>query len=302
MRTCDWRATVRATARRLCSTLTLPPQELLVTGTYSLHRDRFGVHAGRLEESKFAAAPLVVIGELHAFPPIVCFEKMVAEAMLASSSCGTLNIVLEHFSFEMQPLLDEYAKGTLPFAELVARYDEIGTEGHDIAAYSSLLALAVHEQRVKLHAGFIPRTFARMVMRESLAVALDAAKAKGYLAADERCTASEGHYNFFESLISGRDMHGPLPPSDRFRAMFPAQVIKDAAMAHKASSEHPHVSRLTSHVSRLTSHVSRLTLTLTCRSSSHALEAIRATGIASPPAAPPSGHPARAQTSWVPSL
>mmetsp|Transcript_55591 Transcript_55591/g.110412 ORF Transcript_55591/g.110412 Transcript_55591/m.110412 type:complete len:464 (-) Transcript_55591:116-1507(-) len=43
-------------------------------------------------------------------------------------------------------------------------------------------------------------------------------------------------YNYFESLISGRDMHGPILPSERLRAMFPAQVIKDAAMAHKVCS------------------------------------------------------------------
>ena len=36
--------------------------------------------------------------------------------------------------------------------------------------------------------------------------------------------STDAHYNFFESLISGRDVHSNLAPSDRFRKMFPAQA------------------------------------------------------------------------------
>ena len=88
-----------------------------------------------------------------------------------------------------------------------------------------------------LHGGFIPRSFAKIVMRESLDAALAAAAAQGYVAADESCATTEGHYNFFESLVSGRDMHDESrPPSDKFRKMFPAQIIKDAAMAHRVAT------------------------------------------------------------------
>lgn len=63
-----------------------------------------------------------------------------------------------------------------------------------LAAYEPLLSLARdNPSRVALHAGFIPRPYARIVMRESLAAALEAAKAKGYVAADEECSASESH-------------------------------------------------------------------------------------------------------------
>ena len=58
-----------------------------------------------------------------------------------------------------------------------------------------------------LHAGFIPRSYARIVMRESLSAALDAAKAKGFVAADETCEATDAHYSFFESLLTGRSVH-----------------------------------------------------------------------------------------------
>lgn len=38
----------------------------------------------------------------------------------------------------------------------------------------------------------------------------------------------------FESMISGRDMHNPeLKPSDNFRKIFKAQLIKDISMSHK---------------------------------------------------------------------
>ena len=107
-------------------------------------------------------------------------------------------------------------------------------------AYAPLLGFAQsNSERVALHAGFIPRSYARLVMRESLDAALAAAKAEGYVHADETCEASEAHYGFFESLLSGRSVHGaadgtpPTPPSDKYRKMFPAQVIKDCAMAHK---------------------------------------------------------------------
>eukprot|EP00966_Prymnesium_polylepis_P025415 586123-Prymnesium_polylepis.2 len=65
-------------------------------------------------------------------------------------------------------------------------------------------------------------------MREGEQSALQAAVAAGYVGASETLAATEGHYNFFESLISGRDMNSDVPPSDRFRKMFPAQANADA--------------------------------------------------------------------------
>ena len=43
-----------------------------------------------------------------------------------------------------------------------------------------------------------------------------------------------------ESLLTGRNLHDrTLPPTDAYRKMFPAQVIKDAAMAHKLHTRRP---------------------------------------------------------------
>lgn len=53
---------------------------------------------------------------------------------------------------------------------------------------------------------------------------------------DADLKGSDDHYNMFESMISGRDMHNAsTPPGDQFKKMFPAQVIKDVSMAHKTN-------------------------------------------------------------------
>jgi len=76
-------------------------------------------------------------------------------------------VILEHFSFEMQDLLDKYQDGNLTLKELHDKYVEIGTEGHDILRYEDILAHArLNKQQIKLHAGFIPRTYAKMLMKE----------------------------------------------------------------------------------------------------------------------------------------
>lgn len=52
----------------------------------------------------------------------------------------------------------------------------------------------------------------------------------------ETLIGSEEHYNYFESLISGRDMHNKATPAtESVRKMFPAQVIKDSSMAYCVS-------------------------------------------------------------------
>ena len=83
-------------------------------------------------------------------------------------SQGTmLNVVMEHFSFEMQHLLDGYQDGSLDMDQLELKYNEIGTEGHNIRAYQDLFDHARdNKEQVKLHAGFIPRTFARTLMKQ----------------------------------------------------------------------------------------------------------------------------------------
>ena len=203
----------------------------------SLRGLAFGQPAGKEDIDLMLSARLVVMGEIHEAPPCVELQCRTASAMLSAmedaDTNARLHIVLEHFNFEMQPLLDEFTAGDLSLAGLA---EGSADEGHDPHAYAPLLELCrANAGRIALHAGFIPRHYARLVMRESLDVALSSAKAHGYLASDETCAATDAHYNFFESLLTGRDIHNPATrkPTDKYRRMFPAQVIKDAAMAHK---------------------------------------------------------------------
>ena len=186
---------------------------------------------------RLAGKQLVIIGEVHGASAVVDLQAKVQACMIGDSSTR-LNVVLEHFSFEMQHLLDQYGAGTMSLETMCAEYHKIGTESHDIQRYAALLEFArEHADQIKLHAGFIPRTYARQVMRGQLDTVLAEAKAKGYIGPEERCVGSEGHYSMFESLISGRDLHNPdgPPPSEQFRKMFPAQVLKDCSMAHKVN-------------------------------------------------------------------
>ena len=223
----------------------------------SLGAASFGQPAGVTDAQSLAAARLVVFGEIHSMPPCIELLQRTASSMMAHAAAagGTLHVVLEHLNFEQQPLLDGYAGRSLDMAELIARYEE-GPEGHDLAPYEPLFELAREPPaaaaaaaaggsgggapaatgRMRLHAGFIPRSYARIVMREGVEAALAAARDKGYVSTSEDCAATEAHYSFFESLLTGRSPHDErTPPSDQFRRMFPAQVIKDAAMAHKVS-------------------------------------------------------------------
>ena len=110
---------------------------------------------------------------MHSIEKVCALEMEVLQALTASKDAekkeGTtpmLHVILEHFSFEMQQLLDGYQSGTLTFPDLLAGYAQIGTEGHDLKPYEEILKYAQeHNESVKLHAGFIPRTYARTLMK-----------------------------------------------------------------------------------------------------------------------------------------
>lgn len=108
---------------------------------------------------------------------------------------------------------------------MIQEYHEIGTEGHNILMYKDLFVHAKeNKEQVKLHAGFIPRTFAKLIMQQGEEGAIKAALEKDYLHPETNSLeGSEYHYNFFESMISGRNMHDEsLKPNDNFRKIFKA--------------------------------------------------------------------------------
>jgi SAM-dependent methyltransferase/uncharacterized iron-regulated protein len=183
---------------------------------------------------------LVFFGEIHSRPEIVKRQKDVLEQMIATGD--PVHVIMEHFSLDMQQLLDDYTQGRCSFAELVKQYQEMGTEGHDLVPYESLLEKTRQSSSVSLHAGFLSRTYARQLMKEGEAATLQSARR--WLPPDTtQLIGNEFHYNLFESMITGRNLReaGSLP-SDTFRGIFQAQLLKDVAMAHKINSlieEHP---------------------------------------------------------------
>ena len=64
-----------------------------------------------------------------------------------------------------------------------------------------------------------------MLVKEGEDAAYSSAKDNNYLEEVDRIPGTEEHYNFFESLISGRDVTSDTPPGENFRRIFPAQVI-----------------------------------------------------------------------------
>ena len=69
------------------------------------------------------------------------------------------------------------------------------------------------------------------MVREGEETAYSSAIDSGYLEEKDRMEGSEAHYNYFESLISGRDINSGQSPGENFRRIFPAQVLKDCVMA-----------------------------------------------------------------------
>lgn len=251
-------------------------------------------HKNAPDASEFAAAArevarhrLVFFGEIHSTPSIVAFQRAVQHEMARlpdrpnrqgvdsdhaanSSDNGSktpsppsqppcLHVVMEHFSFEMQDLLDEYQLGHISFDELVERYRAVGTEQHDLEPYRGLLEDAVtgggvgdaeEEGRrqgvreIRLHAGFIPRTYARRYMKEDEPEAALAGAARWLPPGADVSRLLEGgtqdHYGIFRCLLKGSTKLVP-PGSARkdggedhfMNKMFRAQLLKDIAMSNK---------------------------------------------------------------------
>ena len=116
-------------------------------------------------------------------------------------------------------------------------YKNIGTEGHDLTPYIPSLESARIHPRISIYGGFIPRSYARLLMKEGKNAALQAATQAGFISKKETLDGTDEHYNYFESLLTGRNMYSNDNVLDRFREkMFPAQIMKDASMAFRVKN------------------------------------------------------------------
>jgi len=200
---------------------------------------------------------LIYFGEIHSVPNIVKFQETILDFLVdqvreenerrladdesATEAGAKVIVIMEHFAgTQHQSLLDEFMREQsdgrveeMSLESFLQSYDEGGEEGHNLEPYWNLLNYARRNADVvEIKAGFIPRFYAKLLVAQGAEVGLEQAYKDGYLDRDRPyMPGSESHYNFFESLISGREMT-QLPPNDRFRRIFPAQIIKDSAMAH----------------------------------------------------------------------
>ena len=109
---------------------------------------------------------------------------------------------------------EESGVHSLAGAIVSERYHREGLEGHHLEPYQGILEhIQRHPHTVRLHAGFISKKYARMLMREGEEAAL--AAAKPWL--PDNLTNLQGmtpfHYNYFESLLTGRNLHHSLVSS-----------------------------------------------------------------------------------------
>ena len=203
------------------------------------------VYSNVAAAQEIARHRLVFFGEIHSMPSIIAFQRQVQASMVNEVSISNNNknnqnndaqvhVILEHFSFDLQELLDEYCSGKWTFEELVERYHELGEEGHDLYPYQELLEDA-KAYGVRLHAGFLPRRFAKMLLQQGPDATVHAASA--WLPALGDLQGTLFHYNVFESLLTGRSIyHSDQEPTDQFKRIFDAQVLKDVGMAHKINT------------------------------------------------------------------
>ena len=222
---------------------------------------------------EIARHQVVFFGEVHSIPSIVSFQREIQKEMMKQET-DLLHVILEHFSFDLQELLDLYMNNEIDFDQLVTKYHELGDEQHNLQPYRDLLedAKYYHHQYqqnkkkndgdgggIQVHAGFIPRKYAKMLLQKGEEVTIKAAA--NWLPFNVNLNGSDFHYNVFESFLSGRSIyhttttttttsntHTPKndnntnilmeqttttsPPSDQFRKIFKAQILKDEAMAH----------------------------------------------------------------------
>jgi len=179
---------------------------------------------------------LVFFGEVHGQPQVVELELLILKILVEDSKSRNpphrVNIFLEHFNLEQQSLINSYLHDKINDEELFMKYKETGDEGHDVEKYSSLLKYAKENlTSITLNGSFVPRKFAKMLVKDGEEVAYAAVTKLGYLEEEDKLPGSEDHYNFFDSLISGRDLNSEQEVSQRFKKIFPAQILKDSVMA-----------------------------------------------------------------------
>ena len=166
---------------------------------------------------------------------------------LASSSSSSkptrVHLIMEHFSIDMQSILDRYTTSDTSddeaFEQLVDSYkNEFGTEGHDLQPYRELLRFCRNtttdraSSNVHIHGGFIPRNHAARLNKDcpdiqSKQLFFEEMSERGYLpkegdamhsslfedSSSYKLRGSPEHELLIQSLMNGADLYSPIEGS-----------------------------------------------------------------------------------------
>ena len=130
------------------------------------------------DSTRFASVPnflqnvvsnekLVFFGEIHSEIRIVEFLRNLLAASAANlPKNAKLHIVMEHFSLDMNKLLDTHLNSptsTFDFETFKSQYLESGAERHNLDPYKEFFEdvfTFIKDNKVKIHGGFVPRPIA----------------------------------------------------------------------------------------------------------------------------------------------
>ena len=176
----------------------------------------------------------VLFGEQHHEPSILKAQLCVLERMVSqtqplstntSKGTASVTVVMEMFNFQQQPLLDAYQADQISLDELSNKYK--GTEGFALEHYGYILEVA-KKLGVKLVAGFVSKPFCSMMVNEGKNHVLEKIEKSGGPPREFYVDGSEDHYRYFQGLISG-NLDKVV---DKYRRIFPAQILRDSAFAY----------------------------------------------------------------------
>ena len=105
---------------------------------------------------------LIYFGEIHGHPQVVDLEVLVLKILVEDAKNRNpqhkVNVFLEHFNLEHQGLINSYLQNDIDEKELLAKYSEIGDEGHEVEKYTPLLRYAKENfTTVNVNGAFVPR-------------------------------------------------------------------------------------------------------------------------------------------------
>ena len=162
---------------------------------------------------------------------------------LASSKPTRVHLIMEHFSIDMQSILDRYTTSNISddeaFEQLVdSNKNEFGTEGHDLHPYRELLQFCRNtttdraSSNVHIHGGFIPRNHAARLNKDcpdtqSKQLFFEEMSERGYLpkegdamhnslfgdSSSFKLRGSPEHELLIQSLMNGADLYSPIEKS-----------------------------------------------------------------------------------------